>query len=150
MATAVVNKYTLAGVELRRVYLVRAHFEEGRPGPATDLLDYLVDLSLSRGSALALSVAVTVSTPEEAPLRMSATYAADFVLSDDTPEEERDEIMGEVAYRLAPPMLYSYIRQLFDDMTGRGRGRRITLPFLPVPLALAEGEARIPPPPPHT
>ena len=147
MAAFNLSEHILPAIELSRVYLLHAHFEDGGPGADGNGADYLVDLSVSRSTLLDLSVAVTLSTPEDAPVRLSVSYGADFLLPENASEEDREEVMREAAYRLAPPMLYSYIRQLIDEMTGRGRGRRVTLPFLPMPLDVAHGEERIPPPP---
>lgn len=134
-------------VHLRRVYLLHASYDDvGAEGGPRER-DFVVDLSVGRRSALEITVALTVATRPEAPLRVSATYAADFALPDDVAEAERDEVLRQTAYELAPAVLYSYIRQFFEDVTGRGRAHRITLPFIPIPLEMAGEERPIPPPP---
>lgn len=147
MGTFTLNEHTYPAVQLSRVYLLHAQFEDGGPAASIGGCDYLVDLSVSRSTLLDLSVAVTVSTPEDVPVRLRVGYGADFLLPEDASEADREEVLRETAYRLAPAMLYSYIRQFIDDVTGRGRGERVVLPFLPIPLSLAHDEERIPPPP---
>jgi hypothetical protein len=142
------NQHTYPAVHLLGVYLLNAHFEDGGPGAAVEGLDYLVDLTVGRDTPLELSVALTVATSERAPVRLRVTYGADFLLPEDATDEDREEVMRETAYRLAPAMLYSYIRQFFSDVTGRGRGERIALPFLPIPLDLDRQEQAVPPAPP--
>jgi hypothetical protein len=147
---ATVNELTYPPVELVGVYLMHAHFEDGGPGARVNGLDYVVDLSVGRDTPLDLTVVLTVATAERAPLRLRVTYGADFLLPEHASEEDREEIVRETAYRLAPAMLYSYIRQFFSDVTGRGRGERISLPFLPIPLDLEREEQPVPPPPPDS
>jgi preprotein translocase subunit SecB len=104
------------------------------------------ELELSVELAVALTAATADETP---PLRVSACYGADFLLAEDLLPAERDEVLRQTAYELAPAILYSYLRQVFDDLTGRGRAERITLPFMPIPLELGDDEKRIPQPPPN-
>lgn len=148
MGPITLNEHTYPAVQLVRVYLLNARFEDGGIGARVDGLDYLVDLSVGRDTPLELSVALTVATAEKAPIRLSVTYGADFLLPEHASEKDREEVMRQTAYELAPAMLYSYIRQFFADVTGRARGERITLPFLPIPLELAAQEQAVPPPPP--
>jgi hypothetical protein len=147
---ATLSEHTYPAVELVGGYLMHAHFEDGGPGARVTGLDYVVDLSVGRDTPLDLSVVLTVATAEKAPIRLRVTYGADFLLPEHASEADREEIVRETAYRLAPAMLYSYIRQFFSDVTGRGRGERVTLPFLPMPLELAREDQPIPPPPPDS
>jgi hypothetical protein len=152
VGTLTLDEDSYPPVRLRRVYLVNASFDDGGAALQPSGRDYVVDLSVSRRSELELSVelAVALTAAGEAPLRVSACYGADFVLADDLLPSERDEVLRDTAYELAPAVLYSYIRQVFDDLTGRGRAERITLPFLPIPLELQDDEKRIPPVPPQS
>jgi preprotein translocase subunit SecB len=154
LSTIPLDEDSYPPVRLTRVYLVNASFQDGGSPVLPNGRDYVVDLSVGRRSArelfVELSVALTAATTEDPPLRVSAAYGADFVVpeeADQGDEGEREEVLRQTAYELAPAVLYSYIRQLFEDLTGRGRGERITLPFLPMPLELADEEKRIPPPP---
>ena len=149
MATTTLNEDSYPEAHLLGVYLLGAHFEDGGHGAAVNGMDYLVDLSVSRDTPLELSVALTVATTERAPVRLRVIYGADFLLPEDASDEDREEVLRETAYSLAPAMLYPYIRQFFSDVTGRGRGDRITLPFLPIPLDLDPQEQAIPPAPPN-
>lgn len=154
MGTLTLDEDSYPPVRMRRVYLVSASFEDGGAALQPSGRDYIVDLSVGRRSELELSVelavALTAVTTGEAPLRVRACYGADFVLAEDLLPAERDEVLVQTAYELAPAVLYSYIRQIFDDLTGRGRAERITLPFMPIPLELEDDEKRIPPPPPQS
>jgi preprotein translocase subunit SecB len=150
VGTLTVNDDSYPRVRLRRVYLRHALFEDGGDGARLNGYDYLVDLTVGRRSALELTVELTVASPEEAPVRLSVCYGADFVLPETTSEADRDEVLRETAYELAPVVLYTYIRQMVEDLSGRGRGERITLPFLPVPLAVGEEEQRVPQPVPKS
>ena len=147
MATITVNEGSYPKVRLRGVYLLHALYEDGGAGARVDGYDYLVDLSVGRRSALEVVVTLTVALPDEAPVRLSVSYGADFVLPEDVPEAEREEVLRETAYEVAPAVLYSYIRQIVEDLTSRGRGDRVTLPFLPIPLELAREEQPVPPAP---
>jgi hypothetical protein len=147
MVTITVNEDSYPKVRLRSVYLLHALFEDGGAGARLDGYDYLVDLSVGRRSALEIVVALTVALPDEAPVRLNVSYGGDFVLPEAVPEADREEVLRETAYEVAPAVLYSYIRQIVEDLTGRGRGKRITLPFLPIPLELAREEQLVPPPP---
>lgn len=152
MATLTLDEDSYPPVRLRHVYLVNASFQDGGAVLLPNGRDYIVDLSVIRRTELELSVelavALTAATTEaETPLRVSACYGADFLLAEDLPGADRDEVLRQAAYELAPAVLYSYLRQTFEDLTGRGRGGRITLPFLPIPLELTDEEQRIPVPP---
>jgi hypothetical protein len=148
--TLTVNEDSYPRVRLRRVYLRHALFEDGGDGARLNGYDYLVDLTLGRRSALELTVELAIATPEDAPVRLSVSYGADFVLPESVPEADRDEVLRETAYEVAPVVLYTYVRQMVEDLTGRGRGERITLPLLPVPLEVGEEEQRVPPPVPES
>lgn len=151
MGTLILDDDRYPPVRLLRVYLLRAAYEDAGAGPRPNGRDYVVDLSVGRRSTLELTVelavALTAATVEEAPLRVSACYGADFLLAEDLSPTERHEVLRQTAYELAPAVLYSYLRQVFEDLTGRGRGERITLPFLPIPLELSEEEQQVPLPP---
>lgn len=148
MNTLTLNEDSYPRVRLRRVYLLHALFEDGGDGARLNGFDYLVDLTVGRRSALELTVELAVATPEEAPVRLNVRYGADFLLPEAVPEADREEVLRETAYEVAPVVLYTYVRQLIEDLSGRGRGERITLPLLPVPMELGEEEQRVPPPPP--
>jgi preprotein translocase subunit SecB len=154
VSTLTLDEESYPPVRLQRVYLVRASFEDEGAVFRPNARDYIVDLSVNRRSELELSVelavALTAATAGETPLRVSACYGADFVLAEDLLPAERDEVLRQTAYELAPAVLYSYVRQVFDDLTGRGRAERITLPFMPIPLELEEDEMQIPAPPPQS
>ncbi|HEX6367847.1 MAG TPA: hypothetical protein VF006_02865 [Longimicrobium sp.] len=144
MSTLTLNEDSYPRVRLRGVYLLHALFEDGGAGARLNGLDYLVDLSVGRRSALEVAVALTVATPEEAPVRLRVSYGADFLLPEGVSEADREEVLRETAYEVAPAVLYSYIRQMVEDLTGRGRGERVTLPFLPIPLEISDDEQRVP------
>jgi hypothetical protein len=131
-----------------RVYLVRCSLDgQGPTQGAANPTAFVVDLALVRESAVELSVHMTVSTAREAPYAIAVTYGADFRLSEQVPESDREVVCRFTAYELAPPLLYPYIRELFADLTGRSLAPAITLPFLPVPLDLPPGEQEVPAPP---
>lgn len=130
-----------------RVYLVRCAFEGPGRAPAVDPNAFVVDLALIRERALDLTVHLTVATAADAAFALSATFGADYRMSQEVPEEERDALWRRTAYELAAPLLYPYLRELFRDLTGRSLATSIDLPLVPVPLGVSPENQAIPAPP---
>lgn len=106
MITITVNEDSYPKVRLRRVYLLHALYEDGGAGARLDGYDYLVDLSVGRRSAREVVVALTVALPDDAPVRLNVSYGGDFVLPENVPEADREEVLRETAYEVAPAVLY--------------------------------------------
>src|SRR5215213_8187837 len=128
------------------VYLRHAHFydPDDTSEDFPDEQSFKVGLDLVRPTPLTLTVLLTVSTGEDAPIACECTYAVDYVMHGSVPAEEREELWRRVAFSLAPRLLYPYVREFFTNMTARWRGKSFILPFTTVPLPPMEDVA-IPP-----
>lgn len=149
--STVVDDLSYAAIRPTRLFLVDAHFRD--PFVADGVLErgaFLVDLRLSRGAELELTVILTISTDDDSPYELSVSYAADFSMADQVNAAVRDSVWRYAAYELAPSLLYPYIREAFTSLTSRSRLGPEALPFLPIPLEIPEAEQEIPPPPPHS
>lgn len=121
------------------VYLVRSHFtdytlpdERVRPWGEEIELDQAI--SVFRHSLRKLTVALTVSTIEDSPVDVSVMYASDYVMGDAVPESEIDEFWLDIAFDLAPSLLYPFAREELVRLTNASRARTLVLPFLPLPV----------------
>lgn len=138
-------------VRLQDAYLVHARFlDKVRPYKAVPVLpdELAVDMSVSfaRGSLRELTVALGVTVPLNTPYVVEAMYAAAFVLSDDIAEADVEEHWKQTATRLAPLVLYPFLREVVSDLTRRSKAEPITLPILSF-RAFEETPVEIPPPP---
>ena len=149
--STVVDDLSYAAIRPTRLFLVDAHFRDPFiADPSLERGAFLVDLSLSRGSELELTVILTISTDEDSPYELSVSYAADFSMADQVDVAARESIWRNAAYELAPSLLYPYIREAFTSLTSRSRLEPEALPFLPIPLQIPQEEQEIPPPPPDS
>lgn len=147
-ASTVVGEESYPAIRLVRTYMMHARFIDPLIAEAgSGRGEFLVDLGLTRVSELELSVALTVRSAAGSPYELTVTYAADFLMVDDVPAGDREEIWRNTAYELAPSLLYPYIREAFASFTGRSRLGTEVLPFLPLPLETPEEEQELPPAP---
>ncbi len=136
-----------------RVFMVESRFAERvgineEPWPLPDVYGVFANLLLYRLSVLRLVVALAVQTGEDAPFEVSVTYAGEFLMDEAVAEEHREAVWRNVAFYMAPRLLYPYAREAAQNLTSRWRGEPFTLPFVPVPLDFSEEEMIVPPPPP--
>jgi hypothetical protein len=132
-----------------RVSLTHCHLLDrgGSDEEAEDFGDepeIAVSLGLLRRSALHLSVALRVQTPDDAPVHLDVTYTADYEMDEGVSEEQRDTEWRHIAYSVSPGLLYPYLRELISNITSRWRGGPIVLPLIPLPIPVPEDARVIP------
>lgn len=134
-----------------RIFLVDCEFTdkfvydvESEHSQFPDDAAFEVELSLIRLDALALAVIMTVLTGEDAPFSARVSYAVEYEMDARIPEENREEEWRKIAYVVAPPLLYTYIREFYSNLTSRWRGGIVALPLLPLPLRFDEDERIVP------
>lgn len=107
-------------------------------------LGVIVGLDLMRVSASVLGVVLRVSTPDDSPYELDVSYAVEYEADETLTEEDRDAAWRALAFNSAPPLLYTYIRELVSNLTSRASHGPMTLPLLPLPIYVPEEEQVIP------
>ena len=137
-----------------RIYLTEAHFSEPslpdeEPGAWSDATEFEMWIGLYRHSLRRLSVAVNLDSKANAPAEFSVSYAGDFVLDEQCPEEQIDNAWQSLAFDVAPKLVYPYIREEVSRLTAHSRVGMLVLPVLPLPVTRPR-DFRIPPAPEST
>lgn len=98
-------------------------------------------LALDRPSPRRLVVALGFALDDGFPYDVSVTYAAHFEMDESVSEEE----WKDIAYRVAPALIYPYIRELVSNLTSRWYEPELVLPYV-VDLDFSGEGIEIPPP----
>jgi preprotein translocase subunit SecB len=134
-----------------RVYLTEAHFSEPRPpdeapGSWSDETEFELSISLYRQSLRTLTVALNLKSGEHAPAGFSVSYAGDWMLDEQYPQDQIDSAWQSLAFDVAPNVLYPSIREEVSRLTAHSRVGMLALPVLPLPLR-RPADLQIPAPP---
>lgn len=122
-----------------RVYLTEAHFSEPRPpdeapGSWSGETEFELSISLYRQSLRTLTVALNLKSGEHAPAEFSVSYAGDWSLGEQYPQDQIDDAWQALAFDVAPNVLYPSIREEVSRLTAHSRVGMLVLPVLPFPL----------------
>lgn len=132
-------------VTLHQVLFSDRFLTEEEAEQLPEFAGFTFSLALDRPDPLHLNVALTFSAEEELPYDLEVTYGAHFEMSPSVPEGRRDEEWEHIAFRVAPPLLYPYIREIVSNLTSRWYEPALVLPHV-ADLNFTDEGLEIPPP----
>jgi len=137
------------GVQLTALFLRSLRFERlpqnEAPAPTSGELDANIGLGVGRPARDRLNVELSVAFETPGAARVEVTYLAQFRRASDAPAETPEEdYWRAIAAQVAPVVLYPYIRETINSLTGKAGIPSMILPVVNFRAMFDPAEIAIP------
>lgn len=125
------ERVTMPGVKLQAVYLDAANFLRlgGNPSPDSES-KINFELTVGREGPDALSTRMILDVLTSGVLETRISYVAHFTRTGEMPPEKQSEFWQQVVARLAPVILFPYIRETFSGFCSKSGIPNAILPIV--------------------